>query len=259
MSSPRNCLPAEVLHPNCGRGMGQFGDIVMLNVRLSFAVYCVSVLVGSGAATRGKDVRSRLPPLESASKAVRRVFDVKSVRPLERVSFQSLRNYFSTRQQHNVDQFLRALDDLMAARNRVAERVGIRQEWWWPPDVGTDVHILMKNDPLTDRGSTPDEISISSPTLLDRKVEITVEDRYKEIARDSTDLGGTKLSKVTLVPTHGRWVIDDIVFTVQQYGKTNVINLEQLLASDTKELRVARQKIANRKVEIRTAQPPSRY
>jgi hypothetical protein len=230
----------------------------MLNVRLSLALYGVIILAGSATATRDENLRPELPPLESASEAVRNVFDAKSVRPLERSSFEPLRTYFSSRQQHNVDQFLRALDELMAARNRVAEQVGIKQEWWWPADIGTDVHIVMKNDPLTDRGSIPDELSISPPTLLDRKVEISVEDRYKEIAQDGTDLGGTKSSKVTLVPGHGRWVIDDIVFTVRQYGRTNVTNLEQILAADTKKLRVARQKIANRKVEIRSAQPASR-
>jgi hypothetical protein len=231
----------------------------MLNVRLSLALYGVIILAGSSTGARGENVRPELLPLETASEAVRNLFDVKSVRPLGPSSFEPLRKYFSTRQQHNVDQFLRALDELMAARNRVAEQVGIKQEWWWPADIGTDVHIVMKNDPLTDRASIPDKVSMSAPTLLGRKVEISVEDRYKEIARDGTDLGGTKSSKVTLVPGHGRWVIDEIVFTVRQYGKTNVTSLEQILASDAKELRVARQKIANRKVEIRSARPTSKY
>lgn len=231
----------------------------MLNTRLSLAFYSLIILVGPSVGSRGENVRPELPALETASETVRKVFEVKRVRPLERSYFESLRKCFSGRQQHNVDQFLRALDELMAARNRLSENLGIKEEWWWPADIGAEVHIVMKNDPLTDRASIPDEISVSAPTLLDRKVEISVEDRYKEIARDGTDLGGTKTSKVTLIPSDGRWVIDEIIFTVRQYGKTNVTSLEQILASDAKKLRVARQKIADRKVEIRSGRPSSKY
>ena len=128
----------------------------------------------------------------------------------------------------------------MAARNRVAEQLGIKQDWWWPGDVGTDVHAVMKNDPLTDRASVPDKVSISAPRLLDRKLEIGVEDRYEEIAADGTDLGGTKFSHVTLVPLNGRWVIEDVAFTVRQYGRTKSTTLTEILGQSTRRLQLAR-------------------
>jgi hypothetical protein len=239
--------------------MGWISSMVIVMMKPeSWAAICgVCFLTGPGTAVGGENIRTGLPPLAAGSEAVRSVFDVKTVRPLDSSSFEGLRKYFSVRQQKNVDQFLDALTNLIATRNRVANRLGIKQEWWWPPDIGTDVHIVMKNDPLTDRAATPDKVSLTPSRLVDLKLIIEIKERYKEVARDGTNLGGTKLARVTLIPEGGRWVIDDITFTVHQYGKTNVTTLVQILAEDTKQLRNAQQNIANRKFEIRTARPAS--
>jgi len=229
--------------------------ILIMRARSWAAICGVCFFAGASIAVGAENIRTRLPLLTTGSEAVAKVFDVKTVRPLELSSFGRLRKYFSARQQKNVDQFLGALSNLIATRNRIAGRLGIKQEWWWPADVGTDVHIVMKHDPLTDRAMPPDELSITSTRLLDQKLTMRVEERYKEVARDGTDLGGTKVAKVSLVPEGGRWVIDDITFTVQQYGKRSATTLTQILAEDTNQLRNAREKIANRKFEIRTARP----
>jgi hypothetical protein len=216
---------------------------------------CVSVLLQG---IRAEDVLTALPPVATGSEAVRRIFEVKAIRPLEPASFEPLRKYFSTRQQRNINEYLRVLHELTVARNRVAQQAGIKEKWWWPADVGTDVHVIMKNDPLTDRASAPDEVTISAPTLLRRKLRITVDDTYKEIAGDGTDLGGTKSSKVTLVPGDGSWVVDEVVFTVRQYATTTVTSLDEILTRDIKQLRFIRQKMENRKFEVRAARPVSK-
>jgi hypothetical protein len=229
------------------------------NLQLFVVIYGIPVITGFQTAVNSEIPRNPagLPPVAIGSEAVKKVFDVKEVRPLQPASFQPLRRYFSARQQKRIDQFLRVLGELTLMRNRLADQLGIKQEWWWPADIGGHVHAIMKNDPLTDRASVPDEIRISDPTLLGRKLEIAVEDRYNEFARDGTDLGGTKSSRVTLIPEHGRWVIDNVVFTVRQYGTTKVTSLAQILAIDAKQLRFARQKMVNRKFEVRAPQPVS--
>lgn len=147
----------------------------------------------------------------------------------------------------------------MIIRNHLADQAHIKQGWWWPADVSADVHVIMKNDPLTDRASVPDEMTISSPTLHGRQLEITVEDRYNEIARDGTNLGGTKSSTITLIPENGRWVIDNVIFTVRQYGKTETKSLAQILTTDTKQLRLVQQKLVNQQFEVRTPEPVSTH
>jgi hypothetical protein len=229
-----------------------------VNSQLLFGICCAFGVSVSVQGIRAENVRTALPPAATGSEAVRRIFEVKGIRPLEPASFEPLRKYFSTRQQRNIDEYLRVLDELTVTRNRVAQQAGIKENWWWPADVGTNVHIIMKNDPLTDRASTPDEVSISAPTLLHRNLRITVDDTYKEIAGDGTDLGGTKSSKVTLVPADGRWVVDKVVFTVRQYRTTTVTSLDEILARETKQLRLIRQKMENRKFEVRAARPVSK-
>jgi hypothetical protein len=261
MSLPHPCQRERLPRRSCSRGTAQFLGIRVKNLQL-FVITCgIPVIMGFHTAVYSEIPRnpSGLPPVATGSESVKKVFDVKQVRPLQPASFQPLRRYFSPTQQKHIDQFLRVLGELIAMRNRVADQVGIKQEWWWPADIGADVHAIMKNDPLTDRASVPDEVTISDPTLLGRKLEIKVEDRYNEIARDGTDMGGTKCSRVTLIPEDGRWVIDNVVFTVRQYGKTEVASLAQILATDTKQLRSAWQKMVNRKFEVRTPQPVSEY
>jgi hypothetical protein len=233
------------------------GSMTMSGLTNSAVAACFFLELASAAvATNGQ---TEFPPLETASEAVRKVFDVRNIRPLRRSSFEPLRKYFSAKQRKNIDEFLHALDDLIALRNRLAEQVGIKQEWWWPPDIDIEVHLVMKNDPLTDRATSPDELRISAPELLKAKLAVTVKEVYKETAQDGTDLGGTKTTKVTLVPEHRRWVIDGVVFEVRQYGKTNTVTLTQILAQETKQLRSTSHKIANRQVEIRSAQPVSKH
>jgi hypothetical protein len=94
---------------------------------------------------------------------------------------------------------------------------------------------------------------MSAAKLLGRKLRITVDDIYKEIASDGTNLGGTKTSNVTFVPSDNRWVVDQILFTVHQYSRTTLIGLDEILARDIKQLRLIRQKIEKRKFEIREA------
>ena len=232
-----------------------------MNVQLLFFICGIPVLVASNAPFSGPNAREpiELPPVTTGSEVVKKVFGVRSLRPLERGSFEPLREYFSIKLQKEVDQFLRALDKLTATRNRVAARAGIKQGWWWPANVGADVHVITKNDQLTDRGSVPDAIRFSKPILRDRKLEIEVQERYDEIAADGTDLGGKKSSKVTLVPEKGRWVIDNISFTVDQYGTTKMTTLAEILARDAKQLRVAQEKIEKQRFEIRTAKPISNH
>ena len=95
--------------------------------------------------------------------------------------------------------------------------------------------------------------------MRDRKLEIEVQERYDEIARDGTDLGGKKSAKVTLVPEEGRWVIDNVSFTVGQYGTIKVTTLAEILGKDAKQLHVAQEKIEKQGFEIRTAKPVSNH
>jgi hypothetical protein len=230
-----------------------------MKVQLLFVICSIPVLVASDADVPWSTAQDPigLPPVTTGLEAVKKVFDVRILRPLEPGSFQPLRKFFSIKLQQDVDQFLRALNRLTSTRNRVAAKAGIKQDWWWPADLGTDIHVITKNDQLTDRGSVPDAIRFSEPILLDRKLEIDVQERYDEIAADGTDLGGKKSAKVTLVPEEGRWVIDNVSFTVRQYGTTKMTTLVEILAKDVKQLRVAQKKIEKHRFEIRAAKPVS--
>jgi hypothetical protein len=201
-----------------------------------------------GAIAFGEDSRTEFPPIETGVEAVRRVFDVKAIRPLDRSSFDPLRRYFSARQQTNVEHFLVALTDLTTARDQAAARAGIKQKWWWPPNVDLEVHLATKDDPLTDRAVVPNKLSISKPRKVENALEITVKEVYTARAQDGTGLGGTKTSKVMLVPQDKRWTIDEITFTAHQYGKTEAETLTKILGETTKRLRNARQKITSLKI-----------
>jgi hypothetical protein len=254
------CQHEPLLAQNCARGTVQSLGSAM-KVQLLFFICSIPVLVASDAAVPGPSARDPigLPPVTTGSETVKKVFGVRSLRPLEPGSFEPLRKCFSIKLQKDVDQFLRALDKLTATRNRVAAKAGIKQDRWWPANVGADVHVITKSDQLTDRGSVPDAIRFSEPILRDRKLEIEVQERYDEIAADGTDLGGKKSAKVTLVPKEGRWVIDNVSFTVCQYGTTKMTTLAEILARDAKQLRVAQEKIEKQIFEIRTAKPVSNH
>src|SRR5436309_4307517 len=121
----------------------------------------LSTVLGGMAISSG--LATELPPLATSSEAVRKVFDVPNIRPLEHWSFEPLRNYFSMRQRKKVDEFLRASDDLMAARAHLAQRLEIQQQWWWPTTVDSfqiSSVLSKRRDFLTDRSENPKEIKI---------------------------------------------------------------------------------------------------
>jgi hypothetical protein len=184
------------------------------------ALATVWLTIAFGTTALGYASGSELPPLATGSEAVRKVFDVGNVRPLQSSSFESLRKYFSAKQQKNIEEFLHTQDQL-----------------------------ITKNDLLTDRSTRPDKLRISAPQLLNAKLEITVKEVYTEMAADGTNLGGTKISKVMLVPENHRWVIDEVAFQTRQYGRVKTETLTEILTGETKQLRAAWQKIEHGKVE----------
>jgi len=231
--------------------VGRFNSLALgvKNAEL-FSVICGILVVVASQQNVYSEVHpdsSRLPAVNSASEAVKKVFDVDEIRPFDDVSFQSLRPYFSDRQCKRIDEFLSLLSQVTEKRNRLANEMGTKQDWWWPGDLGLNIRALMQNDPLTDRSAIPDTIRISDLTMAGRKIEITVEERYNEIANDGTDLGGTKSSRITLVPQDDRWVIDKIVFTVHQYERTTVTSLTEILDTNIKQLRRAWDKMRHEK------------
>jgi hypothetical protein len=213
------------------------------------ALATVWLTIAFGTTALGYASGSELPPLATGSEAVRKVFDVGNVRPLQSSSFESLRKYFSAKQQKNIEEFLHTQDQLIEAKDRLAKQAGIKQQWWWPKGIGVEVHVITKNDLLTDRSTRPDKLRISAPQLLNAKLEITVKEVYTEMAADGTNLGGTKISKVMLVPENHRWVIDEVAFQTRQYGRVKTETLTEILTGETKQLRAAWQKIEHGKVE----------
>jgi hypothetical protein len=181
------------------------------------------------------------------------------VRPLRQSSFEALRRYFSVRRQANVDQFLRALADLVSARDQLAKSRGIVAKWWWPTtDIDRlKVDAVMSRDLLTDRSDNPDETIISKPKVLDGKLELTVKELFTEIGQDRVLGKGKKTSIVGLISESGHWVIDEIASTtVDAYGDTHVDTLSQLLQDATKTLRETEQAIKKlpQKLEVRKGQ-----
>jgi hypothetical protein len=153
-----------------------------------------------------------------------------AVRPLQESTFASLREYFSGRQQRNVDQFLQALSDLIGARDRLAKKLDIREKWW---PTGIDllkVDAALTQDLLTGRTDNPDKISISTPRALDAKLEVSVQEAYMEHGQDRVLGQGHRTSTVTLVPEGDRWVIDEIkTTTTDAYGEISTETLTQRL------------------------------
>jgi len=194
-------------------------------------------------------VATESPPLATSSDAVRGVFDVSIVRPLQRASFEPLRKYFSVRQQKKIDEFLRASDDLMAARSRLAQRLGIQEQSWWPSTVDSfriSSVLSQGRDLLIERSEKPKEIKISSPSQAENKVQIIVRERFDEFGQDRYLGVAAKRSEVRLLPENGRWVIDEIVSTVlPPEGKTESTTLTRTLENASKLLRTAERHIKN--------------
>jgi len=161
------------------------------------------------------------------------------VRPLWRSNFESVRRYFSMRQQRNVDQFLHALADLLSARDQIAKSRGITAKWWWPTGINSlQVYGIMSRDLLTDRSDNPEQMTISTPKMLKGTLKLTVNEAFTEVGQDRILGRGTKISTVDLIPENGRWVIDEVNSKVTDaYGDTHSDTLSQLLREATKTLR----------------------
>jgi hypothetical protein len=201
------------------------------------------LLVGSPASTMPESASHRDGRTEAITKVFARYPSGKkeiwpisghpryaAVRPLQQSTFTSLREYFSGRQQRNVDQFLQALSDLIGARNRLAKKLDIREKWW---PTGIDllkVDAPLTQDLLTGRTDNPDKISISTPRHLGAKLEVTVQEAYTEHGQDRVLGPGHRTSTVTLIQERDRWVVDEIkTTTTDAYGKTSTETLTRRL------------------------------
>jgi hypothetical protein len=214
----------------------------------------ITALTGSPAS---KDPLS----LETATEGVNRVFapypkDKKEiwpisghrrytpVRPLQQSTFPALRGYFSSRQQRNVDQFLQALSGLIQTRDRLAKKLDIHESWW---PAGIDllkVDAVLTQDLLTGRTDNPDKMSLSRPSDINGKSEITVQEAYTEHGQDRVLGRGHRTSLVTLIPEKNRWVIDEIkTTTTDAYGETSTETLSQRLQRATEPLHAAERAI----------------
>jgi hypothetical protein len=222
--------------------MGALRTFLFTNaaVALSLCLALGSTAVPSATATQ-------LPPVATSSDAVRKVFDPRIVRPLQRSSFEPLRKYFSAKQQKNIDGFLRASDQLIAARDSLAQQLGIRDGWWWPTAVDSfQISSILSHsrDLLTDRSERPKEINISSPSQADGKIEITVREICEEFGQDRYLGVAVKTSRVSLLPDNRRWVIDEIVSTTAHpEGKTITETLTATLEDASNLLRAAEHRI----------------
>jgi hypothetical protein len=162
------------------------------------------------------------------------------VRPLQQSTFASLREYFSSKQQRNVDRFLHALSGLISARDRLAKKLDIHEKWW-PTSIDLlKIDAFLTQDLLTGRTDNPDKMSISTPRHIDGKLEVTVQEAYTEHGQDRVLGRGTRTSIITLVPIEDRWVIDEIkTTTTDAYGSTSVETLSERLGNAVKPLRAA--------------------
>jgi len=206
------------------------------------------LLVGSPASTMPESASHRDRRTEAITKVFARYPSGKkeiwpisghpryaAVRPLQQSTFASLREYFSGRQQRNVDQFLQALSDLIGARDRLAKKLDIREKWW---PTGIDllkVDAPLMQDLLTGRTDNPDKISISTPRPLGARLEVTVQEAYTEHGQDRVLGPGHRTSTVTLIQERDRWVIDEIkTTTTDAYGKTSTETLTRRLRNAVK-------------------------
>jgi hypothetical protein len=154
-----------------------------------------------------------------------------SVRPLCSAAIKPLQSNFSVRRQENIESALHRLSDLVDARDRLAKKLGIEEKWSWPSGIDRlKVDAVITQDVLTGRSENPDEMSISSPKIRDKRVEITVEEDYTEHGQDRVLGHGHRISLVTLVPENSGWVIDEIkTTTIDAYGDTTKETLTKRL------------------------------
>jgi hypothetical protein len=214
------------------------------------------------AGLAGSDAAKSALPGNTATEAINRVFErypegkkeiwpisgypsYTRIRPVQQSTFAPLRKYFSSRQQQNVDRLLKALSDLIDARNRLAKKLDIHQKWW---PTGIDllkVDAVLTSDLLTGRTDNPDKMIISRPRALDGKLEFTIQEVFTEHGQDRALGQGHRTSIVTLIPKKDRWVIDEIATsTTDAYGDTRVETLTQRLQDAIEPLRAAESAIA---------------
>jgi len=221
------------------------------------ALVTVYVFAGFVAALAASAAPRGAPSLDTGKEAITKVFapypkDKKEiwpisgyprytpVRPLQQTTFASLRGYFSSRQQRNVDHFLEALTGLINTKDRLAKKLDIHEKWW-PPGIDLlKVDTVLTQDLLTGRTDNPDRMSISTPMPVDGKLEITVQEAYTEHGQDRVLGQGHRTSLVTLIPEKDHWVIDEITTTTTNaYGETSTEVLSQRLRNAIKPLRAA--------------------
>jgi hypothetical protein len=170
-----------------------------------------------------------------------------SLRPLSDSTFAALRRYFSVGQQQNADRFLGALRELVDARNRLAGRLAIKQEWWWPI-TGIEllkVRAVVDQDLVTGRSYAPDKMVISEPKIIEGKLEIKIQETFTEVGQDRVLGQGNRTSVVTFIPQKDRWVIDEIkTTTTDAYGETSAETLTQRLQNAVKPLHAAERAIS---------------
>jgi hypothetical protein len=230
--------------------------MVLMNVSIKRMIWIgLGLMLFMTGPTSANELRKEWPNEETAVQAVRKVFDLSHLRPLEASSFDPLRPCFSVKQQRNVDAFFKAFGRLVAKRDRVAGQAGIRDSRWWPSDVALDLHLILKGDPLTNRAGLPDKFSIGEPRRVNNGLELVATETYIETAQDGSDLGGIKTCHVKLLPEKDKWTIDEIVFKTQQYGRDRETTLSKILQGDCKRLRELEERIKDFTYDVRRPRP----
>ncbi len=213
-----------------------------------------------------------LPPMQTATEAVNAVFQPvptmkglispfaeipteTSVRPVRKLTFNPLRKYFSRRQQKNVDEFLSALDRLVATKAKIPKEA--------QPELRNTAYIgvsaMLRSDQLTNRPEYADakNVRISKTRAVNNTVEVIVSEQYEEVGQDRVFGVSKKNSKVILVPENGRWAIDEIISTVvwpnawPLNGGTSDSSLSAQLADATKQVRDAMKQIEKFRSRLR--------
>jgi len=183
-----------------------------------------------------------------------------SVRPLYGSALKPVQDSFSARQQKNIEASLHALSGVVHARDRLANALGIEEKWWWPTGIDhLKINAILTKDALTGRTENPDEMSISSPKLVNRHLEVTIQEDYNEHGQDRILGHGHRTSLVTFVPEKNSWVIDEIkTTTTDAYGDITTETLTERLHEALKRFDNAKRAIERlpTSIEIRKGTKP---
>jgi hypothetical protein len=230
--------------------VGWADSLVTVSVRLSavmpviFALFVQLTLT----AVRATDV---IPPLNTATEAINKVFRQhrnlrlvlplsdqpvhSSVRPLCNAAVKPVHANFSVKQQENIDAALHALNNLVAARDRLAKALGIEEKWWPTGIERLKVDAVLTRDVLTGRTENPNEMSISSPELVDKQLDVTIQEDFTEHGQDRVLGHGHRTLLVTLISEKNSWVINEIkTKTTDAYGDTTTETLTERLQEAVK-------------------------